>query len=94
MCEYWFQKDRARIRDIRVDTLGQMLNLAGVRPGGRFIVVDEASGLLVTAVLERVGSERAIHALTSESHSWFQVEEESSPCATLNHLQHTQSSHK
>ena len=57
MCEYWFNKDRMRIRDIRTDTLAQMMNLGGVRPGGRYLAVDEASGLVVTALLERVGGE-------------------------------------
>ena len=57
VCEYWFQKDRGRIHDIRMDTLSQMMSLAGVRPGGRYLVVDEASGLIVTAVLDRLGGE-------------------------------------
>ncbi|KAH8120055.1 Gcd10p-domain-containing protein [Phellopilus nigrolimitatus] len=57
ICDYWFNKDRGRIREIRPDTLAQMMNLAGIRPGGRYIVVDEASGLLVTAVLDRLGGE-------------------------------------
>lgn len=34
-----------------------MMSLAGVRPGGRYLVVEEASGLLVSAVLERLGGE-------------------------------------
>ena len=55
ICEYWFKKDQNRIRDIRPDSLSQMLNLANVRPGGRYIVVDDASGLLVSAVLDRIG---------------------------------------
>ncbi|KAH7886059.1 Gcd10p-domain-containing protein [Phlebopus sp. FC_14] len=55
ICDHWFQKDQSRIRDIRMDTLAQMLNMANVRPGGRYIVVDEASGLLVSAVLDRLG---------------------------------------
>ncbi|KAL4070689.1 Gcd10p family-domain-containing protein [Scleroderma citrinum] len=57
ICDYWFKKDHHRIRDIRVDTLSQMLNLANVRPGGRYIIVDEASGLIVAAVLDRLGGE-------------------------------------
>ncbi|KAJ3564543.1 hypothetical protein NP233_g8225 [Leucocoprinus birnbaumii] len=60
VCEYWFSKDQARIRDIRVDTLSQLLNLANVRPGGRYIVVDDASGLVVSAMLERMGGEGRI----------------------------------
>ncbi|KAG6330616.1 hypothetical protein ID866_8476 [Astraeus odoratus] len=54
ICDYWFKKDHHRIRDIRTDTLSQMLNLANVRPGGRYIIVDEASGLLVAGVLDRL----------------------------------------
>lgn len=53
--EYWFSKDQNRVRDLRVDTLSQMLNLANVRPGGRYIAVDDASGLLVSGLLERLG---------------------------------------
>lgn len=55
VCDYWFTKDQNRIRDIRADTLSQMISMAGVRPGGRYIIVDEASGLVVAAALERMG---------------------------------------
>ena len=55
VCEYWFNKDQNRLRDIRPDSLAQMLNLANVRPGGRYLVVDDASGIVVSAVLDRLG---------------------------------------
>lgn len=55
VCEYWFSKDQNRIRDLRIDSLSQMLNLANVRPGGRYLAVDDASGLLVAGILERLG---------------------------------------
>lgn len=32
-----------------------MLNLASVRHGGRYLVVDDASGVLVAGVLDRLG---------------------------------------
>lgn len=48
-------KDQTRILGLRVDTLSQMMNLGNARPGGRYIVVDDASGMLVCAVLERLG---------------------------------------
>jgi len=57
VCEYWFAKDMSRIRDIRIDSLSQMLNMANVSPGGRYLVVDDASGMLVSAVLKRIGGE-------------------------------------
>ncbi|KAJ7293039.1 Gcd10p family-domain-containing protein [Mycena rebaudengoi] len=55
VCEYWFTKDQNRIRDIRVDALSQILNMANIRPGGRYLAVDDASGLIVSGILERMG---------------------------------------
>ncbi|KAJ6483909.1 Gcd10p family-domain-containing protein [Mycena vulgaris] len=55
VCDYWFKKDQNRIRDIRVDALSQMLNMANIRPGGRYLAVDDASGLVVSGILERMG---------------------------------------
>jgi tRNA (adenine-N(1)-)-methyltransferase non-catalytic subunit len=55
VCEYWFKKDQMRIRDIRVDALSQILNMANIRPGGRYLAVDDASGLIVSGMLERMG---------------------------------------
>ncbi|KIY73604.1 Gcd10p-domain-containing protein [Cylindrobasidium torrendii FP15055 ss-10] len=57
VCEYWFNKDKNRIRDIRNDTLAQMLNSANIRPGGRYLAVDDASGLVVAGMLSRMGGE-------------------------------------
>ncbi|KAJ7109913.1 Gcd10p family-domain-containing protein [Mycena epipterygia] len=55
VCDFWFRKDPNRIRYIRVDALSQMLNMANIRPGGRYIAVDDASGLVVSGILERMG---------------------------------------
>ncbi|KAF8204077.1 Gcd10p family-domain-containing protein [Pholiota molesta] len=55
VCEYWFAKDQLRLRDLRIDSLAQMLNLANIRPGGRYLAVDDASGILVAGILERMG---------------------------------------
>ncbi|TFK77422.1 Gcd10p-domain-containing protein [Pluteus cervinus] len=68
VCEYWFAKDQTRIRDIRVDTLSQLLNLASIRPGGRYLAVDDASGLIVAGILDRLGGEgRVITISDSDS---------------------------
>ena len=61
VCEYWFAKDQTRILSLRVDTLSQMMNLGNVRPGGRYIVVDDASGMVVSAMLERLGGQSSTH---------------------------------
>ncbi|KAG6900507.1 hypothetical protein C0993_009460 [Termitomyces sp. T159_Od127] len=57
VCDYWFNKDQARIRDLRTDSLSQLLNLANIRPGGRYVAVDDASGLVVAGILERMGGQ-------------------------------------
>lgn len=68
VCDYWFTKDQNRVRDIRADTLAQMLNMAGIRPGGRYIAVDDASGLVVAGILDRLGGNgRLISICDTES---------------------------
>jgi tRNA (adenine-N(1)-)-methyltransferase non-catalytic subunit len=54
---------------MRIDTLSQTMNLGNVRPGGRYIVVDEASGMVVSALLERLGGLFPIHALLTSAPS-------------------------
>lgn len=63
MCDFWFNKDHNRIRDLRCDTLSQMLSMAGVRPGGRYLAVEEASGLVVSAILDRLGGSFSVRKL-------------------------------
>lgn len=57
VCEYWFLKDQNRLRDLRVDSLSQVLNLANIWPGGRYIAIDDASGMIVSGILERMGGQ-------------------------------------
>lgn len=57
VCDYWFKKDQSRLRDIRPDTLSQILNMANIRPGGRYLAVDDASGIVVAGLLERLGGQ-------------------------------------
>lgn len=64
VAEYWFAKDQNRIRDLRVDTLSQMLGMGNVHPGGRYLVVDDVAGLLTSAVLERIGRTGRLIAIT------------------------------
>lgn len=35
-----------------------MLNLANIRPGGRYLAVDDASGIVVAGILERMGGKQ------------------------------------
>ncbi|KAG0143441.1 hypothetical protein CROQUDRAFT_48827 [Cronartium quercuum f. sp. fusiforme G11] len=53
--QYLFESSAMAIRGLRPDTLSQMLTLANVRPGWQGIVVDDVGGLVVAAVVERLG---------------------------------------
>lgn len=55
--QYLFETNAFAIRGLRPDTLCQMLSLANVRPGWKGIVVEDVGGLVVAAVIERLGGE-------------------------------------
>ncbi|KAJ9473923.1 tRNA (adenine(58)-N(1))-methyltransferase non-catalytic subunit TRM6 [Pseudozyma hubeiensis] len=63
VCDFWFDKSPEKIRYIRKDALSQVLSFGSVRPGGRYLVVDGVSGLLVGAVLERLGGDGTVIAI-------------------------------
>ncbi|CAE7132858.1 unnamed protein product [Rhizoctonia solani] len=94
ICEYHFSRDASKIRDLRPHSLGQLLNSANVRPGARILVADDVSGLLVAAVLERLGGRGRCLAITDVdgpsafpivSHMNFELEVKSSTIlSTLN----------
>ncbi|CAG8616388.1 10982_t:CDS:10, partial [Racocetra persica] len=53
--EYFYAKNPSKIRDMRIDTLSQMLTLSNVRANAKMLVVDDTQGLLITGVMERLG---------------------------------------
>ncbi|CAG8728304.1 21184_t:CDS:10 [Gigaspora margarita] len=57
--EYFFAKNPSKIRDMRIDTLSQMLTLSNARAYAKLLVVDDTQGLLITGVMERLGAEQA-----------------------------------
>ncbi|KDN52196.1 Gcd10p-domain-containing protein [Tilletiaria anomala UBC 951] len=52
-----FLKNADRVRNLRADSLAQMLSMAEVRAGGKYLVVDALGGLLTGAIIERVGAD-------------------------------------
>ncbi|KAJ3125038.1 tRNA (adenine(58)-N(1))-methyltransferase non-catalytic subunit trm6 [Nowakowskiella sp. JEL0407] len=63
MLELYTAKKAAKIRDLRIDTLAQMMTVANVRAGSRFIVVDDCAGMVLAAVLERMQGEGTVMLL-------------------------------
>jgi len=58
-----FEKESDKLRGLRGDSMASILSMAGVAPGGRYIVVDGVGGSVVGAMLERMGGEGRILAL-------------------------------
>lgn len=55
VCLFNFEKQASKIRDLRPDTLSQIMGMANVRPGGRLLVVEDVHGMVVAAAVERMG---------------------------------------
>ncbi|XP_023228861.1 tRNA (adenine(58)-N(1))-methyltransferase non-catalytic subunit TRM6-like [Centruroides sculpturatus] len=66
LAEMYYEQGPMKICNLRIDSLSQMLNMCNVRHGGKYIVVDSVFGLMVAAVLERLGSEGSIIQLYLE----------------------------
>ena len=49
---------------LRDDTLAQLLTQSNIRPGGRYLVVDDTGGLVTAAIMERMGCEGRIMTFT------------------------------
>ncbi|KAK9711983.1 tRNA (adenine(58)-N(1))-methyltransferase non-catalytic subunit trm6 [Basidiobolus ranarum] len=64
LCDFFFNKNPSKIRDMRIDTLSQMLNMGNIRAHSKILVVDDAQGLVVCGLMERMagfGSILGIH---------------------------------
>ncbi|KAJ2867224.1 tRNA (adenine(58)-N(1))-methyltransferase non-catalytic subunit trm6 [Coemansia erecta] len=57
LCDYFFMVNSQKIRGIRTDTLSQLLSLANVYSNARVLAVDDGQGLVVGALLSRLGEE-------------------------------------
>ncbi|KAI8883539.1 eukaryotic initiation factor 3, gamma subunit [Backusella circina FSU 941] len=55
MCEYFFNKNPDKIKHLRIDTLSQLLSMANIRAHSKLLVVDDTQGMIITAIMERMG---------------------------------------
>ncbi|RKP09184.1 adenine(58)-N(1)-methyltransferase non-catalytic subunit TRM6 [Thamnocephalis sphaerospora] len=73
VCDHFFAKNPGKIMDMRIDSLSQLLTFGNVHAGGRFLVVDDAQGMLVSAVLDRMGGHGEVLAVHSGENHNFDV---------------------
>ena len=60
LLDLYIDKDPARVLGMDPATLAHMLSLANVRPGGRYLIMDESPSVLTTAILERLGNKGCV----------------------------------
>ncbi|KAG0744816.1 hypothetical protein G6F57_006930 [Rhizopus arrhizus] len=53
--DYFFNKNPEKTKHLRIDTLSQLLSLSNVHANSKMLVVDDTQGLIVSAMLERMG---------------------------------------
>lgn len=64
MLLYYTAKSPLAVMSLRMDTISQMINIAAIRPGGRYLIVEDTGGLIIGALLERMGGDGRIMQLT------------------------------
>lgn len=61
MLEYLYhEKEPFKIMNLSIETIGLMMSLGNVMPGGNYLVLDETGGLIVYAMLEKMGNRGTI----------------------------------
>ncbi|KAF5101812.1 hypothetical protein D0Z00_000674 [Geotrichum galactomycetum] len=69
LIEFYLDKEAHKVLDISEESLGLILSLANIKPGGTYLVVDDMSGLLVAALLERMQGEGTIVVAHESEHA-------------------------
>lgn len=55
LAEYYYNKDPVKVLGLRPDTVSQILSFSNVHANGKYLVFDNGNGLIVAAVLQRLG---------------------------------------
>ncbi|KAG0328424.1 tRNA (adenine(58)-N(1))-methyltransferase non-catalytic subunit trm6 [Podila humilis] len=71
--EYYYIKNPAKIRDIRMDTLSQLLSYSNVHAGCKLLVVDDTQGMVVSALAERMGGKGTILGLYDGDNAHYDI---------------------
>lgn len=64
MLDYlYYEKEPFKIMNLSIEMMGLMMSMGNITPGGNYLVVDETGGLIVYAMLERMGGRGTITLL-------------------------------
>lgn len=65
----YLEKDPHKVLDMSEESLGLLLSLGNVKPGGTYLVAEDTSGLLVAALLERMAGQGTIVVAHANEHT-------------------------
>ena len=68
LLQYYIEKDTQRVLDMSEETLGLLLNYANVRPGGKYLLIDETGGIILYAMMERMNGQGTIVSAHDNEH--------------------------
>lgn len=69
LLKYYIEKDLPKVLDMGPEALGLILNYGNVRPGGKYLLVDETGGVLLYAMMERMNGEGTIVSIHENEHA-------------------------
>lgn len=72
LLQHFLAKEPTKVLDMSEESLGMLLALGNIQPGGRYLVIDETGGVVVNALLERMrghGEMLVVHENEHPSHS-------------------------
>lgn len=82
IAQFNFDRQASKTRELRPDTLANMLAMANVRPGSRLLVVEDLGGMVVAAAVERMGGAFSPFLHIPQSSSIFQPWTSTHACLT------------
>lgn len=68
LVEYYIEKDHSKVLNMSPETLSLLLNSANIFAGGNYLVLDETPGVIVGAILSRIGEEGSVTVLHENEH--------------------------
>lgn len=68
LLEYYQEKDYRRVIDMCSEMLALTLSMANVQPGGKYLVIDDTTGVLTASIMERLAGDGQIVVLHENEH--------------------------
>ncbi|EGV60631.1 tRNA (adenine(58)-N(1))-methyltransferase non-catalytic subunit trm6 [Yamadazyma tenuis] len=69
MLQYYLEKDSSKLLDMSEETLGSLMTYSNVKPGGKYLLIDETGGVILYSMLERMNCEGTVVLIHENEHA-------------------------